>query len=190
MRLKLDLSLTTLTALFQPTGEAGGDGYFPGPVIAPTPKGERRDVVVGFNWRPPEQPVTMPAFHLHSGLMISARAAFLDLSIPWVHERIAATCLRLLGVQDARAACMTVSSFGTVHTLRWVGERDGWPLPYTASWDKLGGAPVVGAYQNDLVSAYRLKLSSIPRLELQPGATGDEALGALLLALDGRGERS
>lgn len=203
MRLKLDLSLPTLSALFQPEG-----GYFPGPVIAPTPKGERRDVVVGFNWRHDdgqhETYLMVPMLFFGGGLAADAADCFLDLSIPWVHERVASTCLSLLGVKGARAASMTRSQAGTVYTLRWVDGDDGLPdsaphrmiggkpcvrwtgLPQTASWDRLGGAPVIGLYQNDLVSAYRLKLSSIPRLELQPGATGDEALGALLLALDGR----
>lgn len=180
MRLKLDLTRATLESLFYLDGS--GATFFPGPVdhythgrvhvaeVIHADDGTSQIKMVEWDGMSPEPADTFS----------------LDLSIPWVHERVAATCLRLLGVQDARAACMTVSSFGTVYTLRWVGDRDGWPLPYTASWDKLGGAPVVGAYQNDLVSAYRRKLSSIPRLELQPGATGDEALGALLLALDGR----
>ena len=196
MRLKLDLTRATLESLFYLDGSGGT--FFHGPVdhhthgrvhvaeVIHADDGTSQIKMVEWDGMSPEPADTFS----------------LDLSIPWVHERVAATCLRLLGVRDARAACMTVSSFGTVYTLRWVGERDGWPwphtataedrkrdawpLPYTASWDKLGGAPVVGAYQNDLVSAYRLKLSSIPRLELQPGATGDEALGALLLALDGR----
>lgn len=183
MRLKLDLSLPTLSALFQPEG-----GYFPGPVIAPTPKGERRDVVVGFNWRHDdgqhETYLMVPMLFFGGGLAADAADCFLDLSIPWVHERVASTCLSLLGVKGARAASMTRSRTGTVYTLRWVDGDDG--LPRTTSWDKFGGGPVIGLYQNDLVTSYRIKLSDIPRIDLKPDATHDEALGALLLALDAR----
>lgn len=182
MRLKLDVSLSTLTALFQPDG-AGS--HFPGPVVAVSSSGrERGDVVVGFNWRAGGAVTSAPVLHLSRGPVVSALTTLLDLSIPWVHERVASTCLSLLGVKNARAASMTRSRTGTVYTLRWVDGGDG--LPRTTSWDKLGGAPVIGLYQNDLVTNYRIKLSDVPCIDLKPDATHDEALGALLLALDGR----
>lgn len=176
MRLKLDLSLSTLTALFQPDG-AGS--HFPGPVRC----GDA-DFHVSMVKLDGDRVVLRPIEWDALGNSVVAGATSLDLSIPWVHERIATTCLSLLGVKGARAACMTRSQTGTVYTLRWVDGDDG--LPRTASWDRLGGAPVIGLYQNDLVSSYRLKLSDIPRIDLKPDATHDEALGALLLALDAR----
>lgn len=193
MRLKLDLTRATLTALFQPDD---GGGYFPGPVIAVSSSSGREipGLVTGFNWRRNAKDGSVvynfsePILFFGAGRSKEARKCFLDLSIPWVHERVASTCLSLLGVKNARAASMTRSRTGTVYTLRWVDGDDG--LPHTTSWDRLGGAPVIGLYQNDLVTSYRLKLGDVPRIDLKPDATHDEALGALLLALDGRGERS
>ena len=177
MRLKLDLTRATLELLFY-LGGSGGT-FFPGPVDHHT----HGRVHVAELIHPGDGAPQIRMIEWDGMSPEPADTFSLDLSIPWVHERVASTCLSLLGVKNARAASMTRSRTGTVYTLRWVDGDDG--LPRTTSWDKLGGDPVVGLYQNDLVSSYRLKLSDIPRIDLKPDATHDEALGALLLALDG-----
>lgn len=120
----------------------------------------------------------------------------LDLSVPWVHEHVAAVCLRLLGVSDVRAACMTCPALVTgIWTLRWVDGEDG--LPRTASWraDAQAGttAPTTArpctVRQNDVerarvFSRSSVKAKAIPSLTLNADASHHTALIALVKALD------
>lgn len=126
----------------------------------------------------------------------------LDLSVPWVHEHVAAVCLRLLGVSDVRAACMTCPPASApwppttgLWTLRWVDGEDG--LPRTASWraDAQAGttAPTTArpctVRQNDVerarvFSRSSVKAGAIPSLTLNADASHHAALIALVQALD------
>lgn len=174
MRLSLDLSLPVLSALF-----AGG---FPGPVES---HGQvfLVDRVIGVIGD--EAPYLKPVQWDEIGNPVLARDATIDLSIPWVHEHVAATCLRLLGVPNVRAACMVTT--GPVHTLRWVSALDG--LPYSASWHARlnpgGPTGFASSYRNDLLSS-GLKQSQIPAISIKPNATCHEVLAALLFSLDKR----
>jgi len=177
----LTLKPDTLNALF--------DGGFTGPAVyqdrdrfhvsTVTMSGDR----LGF----------MPVEYEDFGFLQSDQS-YLDLSVPWVHEHIAATCLTLLGVQGARAACMTQGP-GYVYTLRWVGP-DG--LPYSATWRQDGSVDAVR--QNDLllivvshVPSKRMYTTDmpkhgrpIPRLTLPNPATHHDALEALIRAIDAK----
>ena len=160
----LTLKLDTLRALF--------DGGFPAPIV------NRHG-----------QPCTVSG--VGSGF-ITLGDAILDLSIPWVHEHVAVTCLTLLGVQGTRAACMTQGP-GYVYTLRWVGP-DG--LPYSATWRQDGSVDAVR--QNDLLLIVVSHVPSkrtfttdrpnhgrpIPRLALPNAATHHDALEVLIRAID------
>ena len=172
MRLSLDLSLPTLSALF-----AGG---FPGPVES---RGQRFlvDRVIGVIGD--EAPYLKPVQWDEIGNPVPAQDATIDLSIPWVHEHVAATCLRLLGVPNVRAACMATCD--TMHVLRWVDALDG--LPRTASWyGRLGTGGRTGSpsfqRQNDLAGC--IGAANVPDLTLKPNATHNEALAALMIAID------